>query len=424
MKLYLLGAVLVILFLYGCVNLCNQPPVIINNCTNQPVQPCNCPEQNCSSIQQNDTPTQPQNISPTQSPQSPLSSLMSAPANYPLLTVPTKTYVDDVRVIDLATYEAPIGRALVVGSEYEIIAENNQPFTDYVQFTVYVDNEPIESFNATCPENCASPTMYSVPLFILEGEYNEIKVTVEDGAGLIGESMVYAYALSESDAYYLAETCSLSAEVGDLCGEVDSGVLTFYGSTISDGWAHDSNPVPYNLNNNYSDLCDEVNSGGGLGTGFFAQTRCRYRQNFCSSFTPVPDQQSCTCNCTASVTSVTVTPEINIDFPDWTNYDSGTTCEKQHWDTFLQNTKTHEEGHALRCQDTSNSIKAGALPLTNQATGATCQAACDAAFEKLKTDVQTELTNEINALNAENALYDSTTGHGTTQGAVLDCGAC
>lgn len=414
MKFYLLGTVFVLLFLSGCLNLCNQPPVIINNCTAQPQVVC--PQENTS--QQNTTPTQPLTS------QAPTYLLMNTPANYSSPSIPAKKYIDNIRILDLGTYEAPLGRALVARKDYEIIAENDKPFKGYVQFTIYVDNESTDSFNATCPEYCASPTMYSVPISITDGDYKEIKVIATDGAGLTGESMVYTYVRSESEATYLAETCVLSANVADVCGEIDSGEYTFSGSTISDGWANDANPVPYNLDNNYSGLCDEINSGGGLGTGFFAKTRCRFRHRFCASFAPVPDAKACTCDCTASIKEFTVTTEINIDFPSWTGYGSGTTCEKEHWDEFLQNTKTHEEGHALRCQDTKNKIPAGVFPLTGKATKATCQAACDAAFTNLDESVKAQIRNEVTSLTAEQTLYDDTTGHGATQGAILDCWAC
>lgn len=423
-RLYIFGLVLVMFFVFGCVDHTENQVSDNYSSSDDSDSSQTIPGDNGTSKNQDDQ--NGKDLQPPVPSKAPDEELLYAEPDYSsqnLDLVPTQK-IDKVYILDWETYSEPRGRALVAGNSYEIIAENSEPFVEYVRFTVYADNQDIGSKDATCPEFCANETKYSVPLFMPEEEYKEIKIVAEDGSGLKGESVVYQYASSESYASYLAETCTLETDsIQPKSVEVDMDELVYYGSTISAGWLHNANSVPYSLNSNYHGLCNEVTFGG-LGNGFFAQARCRFSYNLVSSFEPVPNLEACTCSCTANVSELTLNAAINIDFPDWTNYNLGTQCEKDHWDQFLQNLKIHEEGHASRDMDTKNNIEPIMRSLTGQATAANCSLACDTAFNTLKTNLRNALVSGVNTLNQEQERYDNDTRHGVTQGAVLNCGDC
>lgn len=335
--------------------------------------------------------------------------------------------IDNIYLLDSNTSEKPIGSAVVVGKTYAIIATDEEPFEEYVIFSVIVDGKIVDSAKATCPDYCVNEKKYYLPLMISEGDYNNIQIIVEDAGGAKGESIFYSFVNSESEAEYLAETCELEEEVeGYSCTENQLSSV-YYGGTITTGWPEGTTITPFEVESDFIDLCYEMKvaaSAAGISGGHFAQAGCYYPYNTCVSIVETKiNQQTCTCNCTLS-SSVTVSVETEVVLPNWLNYESGTNCKKNKWDTFLQNLKVHEEGHITLCVNELDVIKNAIDSPTMSAEGNTCQKACDNAAEKLYTEVDNRATAAVSEAGKKQDKYDNDTKHGKTQGAVLDCTGC
>ena len=340
---------------------------------------------------------------------------------------PAPKFIDTVYAFDLDRNSKPLGRALVSEKTYELIAENKDPFKDYVRFTVLVDGVEVDSVEARCPESCANEKMYSVPLTVSEGEYTEIIVQVEDGSGAKGNSVSYRYAKSVSEAEYMAETCTVDATVTQYPSVSKSGPeFVSYGGTITEGWPEGTGITPYNISTDYSDICAYIHSNGIRTSGgrFFAATRWEYKYAYDQDVTPVPDRVACTCKCTSAPTNIDIGVTTSVEFPNWLGYDSANQCQKDHWDEFMINLKTHEEGHVLICNDGVNIIKQIVDSPSFTAEAATCQAACDEAVQKTDAEFERRFDEGQKEVSKKQKDYDRNTEHGKTQGAVLDCAAC
>ena len=342
---------------------------------------------------------------------------------------PGPVFIDDVYVWDLETNSQTRGRALVAGKTYEVIAENREPFSEYVRFTVLIDGEEGDSSEARCPDQCANENMYSLPLTIHEGNYREIQILAQDASGANGESVVYSYAVSEEEASYLAETCTVPSEVSDYPAVSGGDSAIFYAGTITEGWPHGAAVNPYNASGDFANLCDELNvisGAAGINNGFLAQTSCNilfgYRPDVVDTEI---DPVACTCDCTVAAADIHTSSEITVTFPNWVDYDGGTQCEKDEWDRFIENAKVHEEGHVELCEQGRADIETRLQNAPSQTSpGATCQVACNAAVDRLEADMQHRFDEGFAQSEQEQDDYDRDTEHGQTQGAVLDCDAC
>ncbi len=337
--------------------------------------------------------------------------------------LPASLLIGRVYVVDAATGERPLGRALVAGNSYELIAENERGFTEPVSFTVLADGETADAIQASCPDYCLNENWYSVPFTIVGGDYNRIQILVGDASGATAGSAVYRYADSSETAMYMAETCTVPSAVGEYQGRSGTQALVFYGGTISGGWPDSTTFNPYGVDGAYSGLCRAMRSQGFAG-GHFARTRCEFTYGYAPNVVYQVDQEACVCRCTATPVGLGVDVAIDVDFPDWQDYASGNTCEKDHWDSFISNLKAHEEGHVERCKAIRGNIETALDTPSESGEAAACQEACDSAVEKLDAEMTRRFNTAMTAGNAEQESYDSTTRHGATQGATLDCDAC
>lgn len=412
-RLFIFAFVLGLLILFGCTNpspKSEKPP----------------PPISVSEPQSDPDPPPPPSRQPTSTPK-----LTSAPAAGPSASPKSppesaQKFIDKVYVLDLETNSKPMGRALVAGKTYEVIAESKTPFSGYVRFTVVIDKEELDSREATCPEFCANENMYSLPLTIDEGDYHEIQILAEDGSGAKSESVVYTYAASAETAGYLAETCVLDTTVGEYPPDSASIETSVTGATITEGWPANTTVNTYNGHGNLANLCDNLTASSPVDGGFLAQTWCAMSYTASFDRAPKPDKVACTCECTASLHDLDLTTNVRVDFPRWADYDGAPQCEKNEWDRFIQATKTHEEGHVQQCRDASPKVEEHLLNTPTQtAEAASCAAACTTAVDKLKTDLRGRLNDGYDQFFTQPAAaYDAANNHGETQGAVLHCDAC
>lgn len=107
------------------------------------------------------------------------------------------------------------------------------------------------------------------------------------------------------------------------------------------------------------------------------------------------------------VTAASVAINIGMVFPAWQQTPGASAGLATSWQRFITNLKTHENGHLQLDQS-------GAARLLSdlQSFPAT---SCDS----IVAQATAKADSNIRALNQANADYDSATGHGETQGAVL-----
>lgn len=98
------------------------------------------------------------------------------------------------------------------------------------------------------------------------------------------------------------------------------------------------------------------------------------------------------------LSNVAVGVHTGFLYPSWSN-------ANQTWHTFIQNTVTHEQGHAERDLAAANAILADlqAIPFSDCAT--------------IANTANTLANTRVEALRQENTAYDAHTNHGATQGA-------
>ncbi|MDO8553829.1 MAG: DUF922 domain-containing protein [Candidatus Micrarchaeota archaeon] len=342
-----------------------------------------------------------------------------------IIVPPPIKIIDHVYALDLETYSKPEGRALVAGKIYEMIAEDNLPFDSFVKFTVYTDGIKLTSLEATCPEFCANEGMYSRLFTIPDGDYTEITVTAEDGNGTKGTSISYLYAKTSSQAMTIARSCPVDNVVPEYPTFSNPGkTLVSYGGTIAEGWSEGTSPVGYEVPTDYADICSYVKANSPSAGGYFAQTRVVYPFHYEYDVTPKQDPKSCTCNCVVKPKNLEIPIEISVDFPDWSSYGAGNTCQQGKWDDFSSDLKIHEEGHVSIYQSGVATIKSQIGEASATVDAVTCQQACDPAVTQLDEDVDQKYASALSDIEKEQENYDSTTDHGSTQGATLDCGAC
>ena len=334
--------------------------------------------------------------------------------------VPTEPIekIKSIYIIDLETGEQ--AEELIAGKAYEIIAENDKPFIGYVNFVLFIDGNKVDEYKALCPQQCASDKMYSIPLTIQAGNYRTLKVFAEDASSAEGESYEYKLTRATKTEYTAISYCDTSETVPTVyCSKLQTKTISSEGGTISDGWPEGTNFNPYDVENSFEDVCDEMRAKGT--NGFFSHTNCEYEPYICFENTPTPNRETCKCDCTVSVTSIDATPAISVKFPNWAKYNSATAAQKVKWDEFIRNLKTHEEGHIRICKEGKTTIETGIDSPSESASGANCEEACTKAKTALDGEINNRFNQAFQQISDEDDTYDTTTQHGKTQGATLVC---
>lgn len=107
-------------------------------------------------------------------------------------------------------------------------------------------------------------------------------------------------------------------------------------------------------------------------------------------------------------TKVNVKVDITYRFPEWSDYVLANDGLKHHWDTYIQNLKTHERGHA------ENGVAAAAeiaYALTQLPAMQSCEDLTNTADNIAYKLIAEHNTKDIN--------YEYETNHGVTQGATF-----
>ncbi|MCA9327145.1 DUF922 domain-containing protein [Candidatus Saccharibacteria bacterium] len=110
---------------------------------------------------------------------------------------------------------------------------------------------------------------------------------------------------------------------------------------------------------------------------------------------------------TCRLTNVKIGLHVSQYMPAFVPTSSTPAGTKNAWNRYIANLQTHENGHVAIDTDY-------AQRLTN-----TLQNMGSVDCANPKNQVQTIINSYVTMLNAANELYDSQTGHGATQGAVL-----
>lgn len=108
-----------------------------------------------------------------------------------------------------------------------------------------------------------------------------------------------------------------------------------------------------------------------------------------------------------SLTSVRVGLHVNQFMPLFVPSSTTPSVTQSTWSNYANSLQTHEDGHTAIDTRYAEQLVAALQNLRN--------IPCNTLDSQAKTTVQSYVT----MLNAANELYDSQTGHGTTQGAVL-----
>ena len=137
-------------------------------------------------------------------------------------------------------------------------------------------------------------------------------------------------------------------------------------------------------------------------------------------FTNLRQQGGQTCG-TPVLSNLSINLTTQVGYPNWTGSGS---CQ-QEWNRFIAGVQAHEEGHAKIGATEADRLKSEitALVWNEKCASSRSQLQTDAEA-MVKKDVyqkQDEVQNEWNNLEKN---YESTTDHGRTQGATLDCGGC
>ena len=104
----------------------------------------------------------------------------------------------------------------------------------------------------------------------------------------------------------------------------------------------------------------------------------------------------------------TVTVQIAIRYPKWVRNDDAPSALAAKWEVYQQNLVLHETGHR-------DMVLAAAADLSSAVENLPPAATCDA----LDREVRALARGRIQQLRQEGRDYDRTTGHGLTQGAIL-----
>jgi predicted secreted Zn-dependent protease len=137
------------------------------------------------------------------------------------------------------------------------------------------------------------------------------------------------------------------------------------------------------------------------------------------------------CKVTIDAGSVTVALTCDILLPHWTNYANGTAAEKAEWDRFIAALTVHEEGHCTRFMAHQAALQAAAVAALEGKSftiEGPCPADCNDSVYVAAVQAQVDALLAANAaytaanaaIDTEQDDYDTTTGHGSTQGADLD----
>lgn len=108
-----------------------------------------------------------------------------------------------------------------------------------------------------------------------------------------------------------------------------------------------------------------------------------------------------------SVTDVRVGLHTAMALPDWQPTPGAAVGLSGRWQQFMGALTTHEEGHVAIDRSYAAKLAADLGGITNTS--------CNG----LSSTVQAVINQDVGALNGANDSYDSRTGHGATQGAVL-----
>lgn len=108
------------------------------------------------------------------------------------------------------------------------------------------------------------------------------------------------------------------------------------------------------------------------------------------------------------LTKVDVKLDISYRFPEWVDYAVAHDDLKNHWDTYMQNLKTHEKGHAENGIAAAFSIEQALKQLPAMQS---CEALANTADNIAYQTIAKHNTIDIN--------YENETNHGVTQGATF-----
>ena len=136
------------------------------------------------------------------------------------------------------------------------------------------------------------------------------------------------------------------------------------------------------------------------------------------------DPVTCKYTTTGKFTSATWSMTTSVDLPNWVNEASATTNAQAEWNRWLAAAGVHENGHVQIANDfkqnNTGTYTAQLLATTVTGSGDTQAAATADAIAKLDDEgnsIGEEASGELDAIEVQ---YDIDTGHGETQGAVLD----
>jgi predicted secreted Zn-dependent protease len=197
-------------------------------------------------------------------------------------------------------------------------------------------------------------------------------------------------------------------------------------------WIADTKDSPYEVEGDLTqqvrdDIFGEEEGKGPVDSGGkhrAARTDCEFKYKIGGPEAPIESKEGC--ECTVKIETIDVALEIKVIFPQWKQFDQASQDCKNKWNTFMTNLKTHEEGHVRICRDGKQTIERVLrekwIGKSATKSAATCEMACQAAFNELNDGVNADFSTELNKINEAQEKYDRDTNFGETQGAVLkDC---
>lgn len=177
---------------------------------------------------------------------------------------------------------------------------------------------------------------------------------------------------------------------------------------------------PYGLSSDYAGICGEMDSSGPQ--GYWGYTYCRFSWTFCVEPETKFDEKRCMCPCTAKVKDPSASVSISQSLPSWNPAShNASSAQASAWNSFLSSLYAHENQHAKICQDDKDTVKAAITGLTATAEDRDCTEACKKAEQSLRSSVDTAARGAVATIQAKNDAYDSSTDHGRSEGATLDC---
>ena len=182
-----------------------------------------------------------------------------------------------------------------------------------------------------------------------------------------------------------------------------------------------NNQKPYNVRGNtLSKVAPQLAKIGGFASG---TTGTLTVSNVKSGGT-VAQLSSGTYSATLTVNSADVQSTTTTESPVWVDKSKASPGAQQEWDRFSGAVDTHEGGHTAIMNGAAVTLDSALPGLSATGTGATAADATAAANAALGANVQGATNAAVAAADATNVAHDAPpptgTGHGATQGAVLD----